>query len=120
MINPKIEEEWPIKPLESLEGVKDFDIAKYLNDNIYLLDGEVIKATIEIDNPSYVQFVIDWFGKNARTYKKDGKLYADIKCNESALFYWYMQYSECVTIISPQSLIDRVKAEAERIVKKYE
>lgn len=100
--------------------MKDFDIAKYLNDNIYLLDVEVIKATIEIDNPSYVQFVIDWFGRNARTYKKDGKLYADIKCNESALFYWYMQYSEGVTIISPQSLIDRVKAEAERIVKKYE
>ena len=120
MINPKIEEEWPIKPIESLEGVKDFDIAKYLNDNIYLLDGEVIKATIEIDNPNYVQFVLDWFGRNARTYKKDGKLYADIKCNESALFYWYMQYSECVTIISPQSLIERVKKEAERIIKKYE
>ena len=120
MINPKIEEEWPIKPVESLEGVKDFDIAKYLNDNIYLLDGKVIKATIEIDNPNYVQYVIDWFGKNARTYKKDDKLYADIKCNESALFYWYMQYSECVTIISPQSLIERVKKEAERIVKKYE
>ena len=120
MVNPKIEEEWPIKPIESLKGVKNFDIADYLNDNIYLLDGEVIKATLEIENPNYVQFVVDWFGRNARTYKKEGKLYADIKCNESALFYWYMQYSECVTIISPQSLIERVKKEAERIVKKYE
>lgn len=120
MVNPKIEEEWPIKPIESLKGVKNFDIADYLNDNIYLLDGEVIKAMLEIENPNYVQFVIDWFGRNARTYKKEGKLYADIKCNESALFYWYMQYSECVTIVSPQSLIDRVKKEAERIVKKYE
>ena len=120
MLNPKIEEEWPIKPIETLEGVKDFDIAKYLNDNIYLLDGEIIKATFLIENPSYVQFVIDWFGRNARTYKKDNKLYADIKCNESALFYWYMQYSECVTIVSPQSLIDRAKKEAERIIKKYE
>ena len=120
MLNPKIEEEWPIKPIESLEGVKDFDIAKYLNDNIYLLDGEIIKATFLIENPSYVQFVIDWFGRNARTYKKDDKLYADVKCNESALFYWYMQYSECVTIVSPQSLIDRAKKEAERIIKKYE
>ena len=120
MLNPKIEEEWPIKPIESLEGVKDFDIAKYLNDNIYLLDGEIIKATFLIENPSYVQFVIDWFGRNARTYKKDDKLYADIKCNESALFYWYMQYSECVTIVSPQSLIDRAKKEAERIIQKYE
>ena len=37
MINPKIEEEWPIKPVESLEGVKDFDIAKYLNDKHLLI-----------------------------------------------------------------------------------
>ena len=120
MINPKIEEEWPIKPIDSLEGIKDFDIAKYLNDNVYLLDGDVINATIQIDWPNAVQYVVDWFGKNAKIYKKDDKLIADIKCNESALFYWYMQYSETFTIISPQSMIDRVKKEAERIVKKYE
>ena len=120
MLNPKIEEEWPIKPIESLEGVKDFDIAKYLNDNIYLLDGDIINATIQIENPNSVQFVVDWFGKNAKIYKKDDKLLADIKCNESALFYWYMQYSETLTIISPQSLIDRVKNEAKRIVNKYD
>ena len=120
MINPKIEEQWAIKPIDSLEGMKDFDIAKYLNDNIYILDGDVIKATIEIEEPNYVQFVVDWFGKSAKVYKKDNKLYADIRCNERALFYWYMQYSECVTIVSPKSLIDKVKGEAERILKKYE
>ena len=119
MLNPKIEEDWPIKSIESLKEVKDFDIAKYLNDNIYLLDGEVVKATFIIENPNYVQFIVDWFGRNARVYKKDNALYADIKCNESALFYWYMQYSECVTIVSPQSLIDRAKNEAERIIAKY-
>ncbi len=120
MLNPKIEEEWPIKSIESLEGFKEFDIAKYLNDNIYLLDGDIINATIQIEIPSSVQFVVDWFGKNAKIYKKGDKLLADIKCNESALFYWYMQYSETLTIISPQSLIDRVKNEAKRILAKYE
>ena len=120
MLNPKIEEEWPIKSIESLKGVKEFDIAKYLNDNIYLLDGDVINATIQIENPNSVQFVVDWFGKNAKIYKKDDKLLANIKCNESALFYWYMQYSETFAIISPQSLIDRVKNEAERILNKYD
>lgn len=120
MLNPKIEEEWPIKSIESLKGVKEFDIVKYLNDNIYLLDGDIINATIQIENPNSVQFVVDWFGKNAKIYKKDDRLLADIKCNESALFYWYMQYSETITIISPQYLIDRVKNEAERILAKYE
>lgn len=120
MISPKIEEDWPLKPIESLKDIKSFDIAKYLNDNIYLLDGEVINATIQIDDPNSIQYIIDYFGKNAKIYKKEDKLLADIKSNESALFYWYMQYSETFTIISPQSLIDRVKSEAERIIKKYE
>ncbi|MBR6226392.1 MAG: WYL domain-containing protein [Bacilli bacterium] len=120
MTNPKIEEEWPIKPLQSLEGMGGFSISKYLNENIYLLDGEVINATIEIENPEHVVFVKDWFGENAKLYSKDDKLYADIRSNESALFYWYMQYSETLRIVSPQSLIDRVKAEAERILKKHE
>lgn len=120
MINPMIEEEWPLKPVESLKDVDYFDIAKYLNDNIYLLDGEVIESTIQVDHPNSIQYIIDYFGRNAKIYKKENKLLADIKCNESALFYWYMQYSETFTIISPQSLIDRVKNEAERIVKKYE
>ena len=120
IVNIKIEEEWPIKPIESLEGMKNFDISKYLNDNIYLLAGDVINATIEIEDSNSVVFVKDWFGKNSRIYRKNDKLYVDIKSNESALFYWYMQYSETMTIIKPQSLIYRVKAEAERISKKYE
>lgn len=119
MINPMIEEDWPLKPIESLKDVDHFDIAKYLNDNIYLLDGQVINATIQIDHPNSIQYIVDYFGRNAKIYKKENKLLVDIKCNESALFYWYMQYSETFTIISPQSLIDRVKNEAERIVKKY-
>ena len=119
MANPKIEEEWPLKPVNSLEGIEDFNITKYLNDNIYLLEGNVVDATIQIDNPNSVQFVIDWFGKNAKIYRKNDTLFADIRCNESALFYWYMQYSETLTIISPESLINRVKNEAKSIVEKY-
>lgn len=120
IINPKIEEGWDIKPIELIEELKGFDIVKYLNDNIYLLDGEVITSTIKIDNSASISYIVDWFGNHAKIYKKDGEQYVDIKCNENALFYWYMQYSESMTIISPQSLIERVKAEAERILKKYE
>ena len=118
IINAQIEEDKDIKPLESLEGISNFDISSYLNDNIYLLNGDVITARIRIDEPHSVQFVMDWFGRNAKIYKKDGVLYVDIKCNENALFYWYMQYSETLTLISPQSLIDRVKNEAKNICEK--
>ena len=91
IINIKIEEEWDIKPITLLEGMKDFDITKYLNDNIYLLDGEVITASIKIEDDNAIQYVVDWFNKNAWIHQRNGNQYATIVCNENALFYWYMQ-----------------------------
>lgn len=120
MVNPKIEESWDNKPLESLEGMKDFNINKYLKDTVYLLEGDVITASFKLENESAIQYVVDWFGNNARLYKRNGNQYATITCNENALFYWCMQYSESITVLSPQSLIKRIKDEAERMVKKYE
>ena len=120
MVNPKIEDEWPIKPIESLEGMKDFNIYTYLKRSVYLLEGIVVTAGFKIEDDNAIQYVVDWFGNNARIYKRNGNQYAAITGNENALFYWYMQYSESFTIMGPQTLVQRVRDEAERIVKKYE
>lgn len=120
MVNPQIEEEWPIKPLQSLEGMKDFDINKYLKDTIYLLEGDIISACFKVEINSAVQYVIDYFGNNAKYYNKNNNLYVSIVGNENALFYWYMQYSEVFTVLSPKTLVERVKKEAERILKKHD
>lgn len=119
IISIKIEDEWPIKPIDTLKDLKDFDICKYLNDNVYLLDGNVITASIKIEDENSIQYIVDWFNKNAWIHKRNGYIYATITGNENALLYWYLQFSDGMTIISPQSLIDRVKMEAEKILKKY-
>lgn len=120
IINPAIENEWPLKPLQSLEGMENFNINKYLKDTAYLLDGEVILVCFKIENDNAIQFVVDWFGNNARIYKRNGNQYATVVGNENALFYWYMQYSESFTVLSPRFFVDRVRNEAERIVSKHE
>lgn len=120
IVEPRIEEERKIQPLREFEGFENFNITKYINENIYILDGEVIDAEVTYKEPEQTIKLVDWFGKNAQISKKDGEFRAKIRCNERALFYWYMQYSECFTVISPQELIDKIKIEAERIVKKYE
>ena len=121
IVNVQIENEWDIKPLETLEGMKDFNITKYLNENIYMLSGDSIMASIDIENESVIPAIIDWFGDNARIYRysEKGNIHATIVCNEHALFYWCMQYSENIKVTSPQSLINRIKTEAERMIKKY-
>lgn len=107
---PKIAEDWDIKPLESLPGGDAFNITDYLNEHIYLFGGETVQATLRVDDRSKgVQYLEDWFGDNYRLIEKDDELLAKVKCNETSLFYWILQYSDCFTLIEPDSLIDRLK-----------
>ena len=47
------------------------------------------------------------------------KLYASIKCNENALYYWIMQYSSVMKVISPESLVNKVKDGLRKALDKY-
>ena len=109
-----------IKPITKLKGCENgIDIAKYANDNVYMFSNETIKATIHIDNEYTVNYVVDWFSKNAKVYLKDNKIYADIKANEQALIYWCLQYGESVELLEPLSLREKIKNIVSSMKEKY-
>lgn len=110
MANIVIKDDWPIKQLKDLkDGPKDFSIAKYLNEHVYLFNEEVIDAKIILDGEWVIEIVKDWLGDNAKIDFKDEKIIATIKGDEKALYYWIMQYSDCVTVLSPLSLVEKIK-----------
>ena len=52
---------------------------------------------------------VDWFGKDFRVRIEDnGKMLVTLKCNESAMKYWALQYGECVEILAPNSLRESI------------
>jgi len=110
----------PIKPITELEGCENgIDKAKYANENIYMFSNDSIKATIKINNEYSVNYVSDWFGKNAKFYKKDDEIYADLKVNEQALIYWCLQYGESVEIVEPLQTREKVKNIISSMLEKY-
>ncbi len=120
MTNIEIKEDWPIKRMKDLkDGPKNFSISKYINDHFYILDGDTIDATFELDNEGAILFVKDWFGESAKIRSKDDKIYASVRCNENAIYYWLMQYSDCVKLISPDALVERVKKGLENALERY-
>lgn len=119
MTDLHIEEEWPLKPSSSLKGTEDFDIAEYVNDHIYMLGGDIVDATLRIDQAYGIQYLKDWFGKKAKVYEKDGVLYAKIKCNEDSLFFWALQYGDEFTLLEPEGLVARIKVHLRRQIDKY-
>ena len=120
MVNIQIKDDWPIKNMKDLkEGPKNFSISKYINDHIYMFGGDVVEAELELDGDWGILIVKDWFGENAKLSHKDGKAYIKVKCNEMALYYWIMQYSDCVKVISPASLVEKTKEGLQKALERY-
>lgn len=121
MVNIQIKEDWPLKELKSLKELpKDFSITKYINDHIYMLDGDSIDAVIEFDEINGLSIAKDWFGDKAKIKVKNNKPTVEITCNETALYYWVMQYSDCMKVISPSSFAIKIKEGLEKALKRYE
>lgn len=109
-----------IKPYKEVVTLGDkFDITKHINDHIYMFGGDVINAKIEITNKNAITYVVDWFGTNATIYENNGKLYSNIKSNDSAFFFWALQYQEHIKVLSPNSMVDKIVKTLEESIKKY-
>ena len=103
-----------IKPVTELTGYENgLDIIKYANENIYMFGTKTVNATIKIFDDFTSSYVEEWFGSNAKFYKTDGELFADVVVNDMALVYWCLQYGERIELIKPQECRDEIT----RIVK---
>ena len=114
-----MDERQRIDPM-TLDEFKNYkSLSEYLNDHIYMFGGKPVNFTIQLQGPHAIQYIDDWFGKNAEIYKDKDGLKAKIRCGELAFFYWAMQYGEHIHILSPKSMVDKVKNAAEQILEQY-
>lgn len=109
-----------IKPIKQVKGFENgLDIAKYANENIYMFATNSVNATIQIYDDWATAYVEEWFGKNARFYEKNNKIYADVIANESSLIYWCLQYGEVIELIFPIDTRKKIKDILKEMSKRY-
>lgn len=109
-----------VKPITKLKGCEQgVDMAKYANENIYMFHNTTINATLKIENEYSAEYVVEWFGKSARFYQRDGGIYADVSANEQALIYWCLQYGETIQLITPVETRNEIKNKIKTIYEKY-
>ncbi len=106
-------------PMKEVSGLEDFEITKYLNEHIYIFSSDVVNAKLEILESYAMQYVYEYFGKNVSLMKENGKTFVSVKCSYDALFYWVLQYSNCIKVLEPKELIDRLKEFFDKESKKY-
>ena len=98
-----------IIPYENIKSMgPNFDIAKHMNDHVYMFGGEIINAKVLVKEEYAITYLYDWFGKNVKLEIIDGKLYANIRTDDRAFVYWALQFSHLFTVISPDSIRNKI------------
>lgn len=109
-----------VKPINKLKDCENgVDMAKYANENIYMFHNKTITATLKIEEEYSAEYIMEWFGKNARFYKKENVIYADVTANEQALIYWCLQYGDTIELISPNEVREEVKKKIAVLNRRY-
>ncbi|MBE5738955.1 MAG: WYL domain-containing protein [Clostridiales bacterium] len=110
-----------IKPITKLKDCENgLDKAKFINENIYMFNNQTVSAVIKVGDEYAVNYIVDWFGKDARLYSKDGDILASVRVNEQALIYWCLQYGESVELVSPETTREKIKDIVKILYKKYQ
>ena len=108
-----------IKPLSKLKNSEDFNIASYINEHIYMFAGNTTQITIMLDNPKAINYVIEWYGNNARIKENDEGVFVTLNTNEQAFLYWALQYGQSIKIVKPQEIKAKYISMLKEIIDKY-
>lgn len=108
------------KPLNKIKGYeKNFDIAKYINENVYMFSSKTIQAKIKLDSSFDSTYIHEFFAK-AKIKEENGNYYAYIQANEDSIIYWCIQYGDVVELVSPQDVREYIIKELHKTLNKYE
>lgn len=108
-------------PLRTIDGYKNgIDYNQFSSTLPYMFSDEPQSVTFSIDGEWMLDQIVDWFGFNFKTERKDGQILITVNVSLDAMEYWAMQYLNNVEILSPGSLRKRIAKNVQKATEKYE
>ena len=120
MTNVRMLEE-KVKPKRDIvEFRKGYNLPKHMAEHIYMFGGESVRVKFLTDE-SMMSEMVDWFGKDFRVKKinEEGKIEITVNCNESAMFFWALQYGPYVEVVEPEKLRMQIRESVQKMCDKY-
>ncbi len=95
------------------------NLPKHMIEHLYMVGGESGLVSFDFSE-KILNDVIDWFGVDIILQKKkDGILNGQVTVNFESMKFWALQYGENVKVISPKSLVDKIKKTIAIMSKNY-
>lgn len=111
----------PAHPLRQIPGYESgIDYKKLSSTMPYMYTDEPERIEF-VTQPSIVDQVIDWFGKDiaVRKTEDENKVIVSLWASPNAMEHWALQYLNYVEITAPASLRDRIKTSLTNGMEKY-
>ena len=114
ILNEKVKDKKLIPELEH-----GLDLSKYMAQHVYMYGGKSVWSVIKC-HESLMDELVDWFGKEYSIVEQVGEeISVRVKINEQAMFYWALQYGDCVEVVEPVQLRQKIQIAVERMADKY-
>ena len=110
----------PARSIKSLEEAKNgFDLPRHMAEHIYMFAGESVNVSFRAEK-SVLNDVVDWLGSTLEiTGESDTHFTARVRINYQAMRCWALQYSRQVRVLTPQRLVDDIRADLRTAADNY-
>ncbi len=96
------------KQKRQMQELKTVSLSEYAAQHFYMFSGRIISVRIRTEE-GMMDALVDWFGKSFKILKREnGEMEVLVRCNESAMKYWALQYGDYVEILAPNSLRESI------------
>ena len=109
-----------VKPMKQVKGLENgLNLPKHMAEHIYMFSGESVPFKLKT-TADMMSELVDWFGNDFTIMEHHGnEIVVRVTCNYNAMRYWALQYGPYVEVLSPNSLREELRDDAEKMLEKY-
>ncbi|MCQ2536881.1 MAG: WYL domain-containing protein [Lachnospiraceae bacterium] len=109
------------KPMSEVKGLeKGFSLSKHMAEHIYMFSDEAVRVKFRVKK-QLLSELFDWFaGDMTFSDETEDELTVSLTVSEQSMELWAIQFAKYVTVLSPQSLVDKVGATLREAAERYE
>ncbi len=109
-----------ILPIRSLDGYKNGVDYEKISSALPYLYAEDIERVELIVSEIVIDDIIEWFGDGVKIESYQDKYKVTLKVSLRAMEYWALQYLNCVEVLSPSILREKLRIDLKNGITKYE
>ena len=110
----------PAKPMSQVKGLENgLNLPKHMAEHIYMFSGPTVPVVLRT-RVQYIGDLVDWFGHDIEITAHSGdEIEVFLRCNESAMLYWALQYGRSVEVLKPATLRAQIREAIAEMWEKY-